>query len=121
MREWIFARQRYWGEPVPVVHLENGKSIALPDEELPLVLPELKDYQGKNGKALSFAILPAFQRKGYMYEAVSGVIDHLFREEKADYINCGYLSYNAPSKALQEKLGFTYLLTERFQFDGQEM
>ena len=51
LREWIFARQRYWGEPVPVVHLNNGQSVALSDEELPLVLPELKDYQGKNGKA----------------------------------------------------------------------
>jgi len=51
LREWIFARQRYWGEPVPVVHLENGESVALSDDELPLALPELKDYQGKNGKA----------------------------------------------------------------------
>ena len=51
LREWIFARQRYWGEPVPVVHLENGESVALSDDELPLILPELKDYQGKNGKA----------------------------------------------------------------------
>ena len=51
LREWIFARQRYWGEPVPVVHLENGKSVAIPDSELPLVLPVLKDYQGKGGKA----------------------------------------------------------------------
>ena len=49
-REWIFARQRYWGEPVPVVHTENGVYI-LPDDELPLVLPELDDYKGKNGKA----------------------------------------------------------------------
>ena len=51
LREWIFARQRYWGEPVPVVHLENGESIAISDDELPLVLPVLKDYQGKGGKA----------------------------------------------------------------------
>ena len=51
LREWIFARQRYWGEPVPVVHLENGKTVALKDEELPLVLPVLDDYKGKNGKA----------------------------------------------------------------------
>ena len=51
LREWIFARQRYWGEPVPVVHLENGESIAIPDSELPLVLPVLEDYKGKNGKA----------------------------------------------------------------------
>ncbi|MBR6287775.1 MAG: class I tRNA ligase family protein, partial [Acholeplasmatales bacterium] len=50
-REWIFARQRYWGEPVPVVHTEDGKVYTLPDEELPLVLPELEDYKGKNGKA----------------------------------------------------------------------
>ena len=51
IREWIFARQRYWGEPVPIVHLENGKSVALKDEELPLVLPILDDYKGKNGLA----------------------------------------------------------------------
>ena len=50
-REWIFARQRYWGEPVPVVHLNDGTVYALPDEELPLVLPELSDYKGHNGKA----------------------------------------------------------------------
>ena len=49
--EWIFARQRYWGEPVPCVHCEDGKIYFIPDEELPLVLPELKDYKGKNGKA----------------------------------------------------------------------
>lgn len=50
-REWIFARQRYWGEPVPVVHTEDGKIHVLADEELPLILPELEDYKGKNGKA----------------------------------------------------------------------
>ena len=50
-REWIFARQRYWGEPVPIVHLNDGGIYALPDEELPLVLPELDDYKSKNGKA----------------------------------------------------------------------
>ena len=50
-REWIFARQRYWGEPVPVVHLNDGSVYALPDDELPLVLPELDDYKGHNGQA----------------------------------------------------------------------
>jgi leucyl-tRNA synthetase len=50
-REWIFARQRYWGEPVPVVHLENGDVHVLSEEELPLVLPTLEDYKGHNGKA----------------------------------------------------------------------
>ena len=50
-REWIFARQRYWGEPVPIVHMEDGTDYLLSDDELPLVLPELKDYKGHNGKA----------------------------------------------------------------------
>jgi len=50
-REWIFARQRYWGEPVPMVHLKDGSIYPLPDDELPLILPELEDYKGKNGKA----------------------------------------------------------------------
>ena len=50
-REWIFARQRYWGEPVPVVHMENGTIKTLPDNELPLVLPVLDDYKGHNGLA----------------------------------------------------------------------
>ena len=51
LREWIFARQRYWGEPIPVIHLEDGRDIVLADEQLPLVLPVLEDYKGKNGKA----------------------------------------------------------------------
>ena len=50
-REWIFARQRYWGEPVPVVHMDDGSIYALDDKELPLVLPVLSDYKGHNGKA----------------------------------------------------------------------
>ncbi|MBR6536670.1 MAG: leucine--tRNA ligase [Lachnospiraceae bacterium] len=50
-REWIFARQRYWGEPVPVVYMEDGNIHVLDDAELPLILPELSDYKGKNGKA----------------------------------------------------------------------
>ena len=50
-REWIFARQRYWGEPVPVYYTDDGEIHALEDEELPLVLPELEEYKGKNGQA----------------------------------------------------------------------
>ena len=43
LREWIFARQRYWGEPIPIVYVD-GEMRAIPDEELPLILPELEDY-----------------------------------------------------------------------------
>ena len=51
LRDWIFARQRYWGEPIPIIHLEDGKDVVLEDSELPLILPVLEDYKGKNGKA----------------------------------------------------------------------
>ena len=36
LREWIFARQRYWGEPIPVINFDDGTSVALSDDELPL-------------------------------------------------------------------------------------
>lgn len=45
IREWIFARQRYWGEPIPIVTFEDGTTRALNDDELPLVLPELENYK----------------------------------------------------------------------------
>ena len=51
LREWIFARQRYWGEPIPVIHYEDGTLGVIDDDDLPLVLPELEDYKGKNGMA----------------------------------------------------------------------
>ncbi len=69
-RDWIFARQRYWGEPVPVVHMEDGTIHALDDSELPLVLPELEDYKGKNGKA---PLENATEWKKYEYNGVKGV------------------------------------------------
>ncbi len=51
LREWIFARQRYWGEPLPVIHLEDGEVVLLDDSELPLVLPPMTDYKAHGGNA----------------------------------------------------------------------
>lgn len=45
LRDWLFSRQRYWGEPFPIIHLEDGTHAALPEEQLPLRLPELEDYK----------------------------------------------------------------------------
>ena len=64
---------------------------------------------------------PAWQRRGLMLEAVHAVIDRLFSQENTDYIHCGYLSYNVPSKMLQEKLGFQEMFTEHFSLDGREI
>ena len=69
-REWIFARQRYWGEPVPVVHTEDGKIHVLDDDELPLILPELEDYKGKNGKA---PLENATEWKQYDHNGIKGI------------------------------------------------
>ncbi|MBU3066246.1 leucine--tRNA ligase [Nocardia sp. NEAU-G5] len=44
LRDWLFARQRYWGEPFPIVYDENGQAHALPDSLLPVELPEVKDF-----------------------------------------------------------------------------
>ena len=70
MRDWIFARQRYWGEPVPVVHMEDGTIRVLSDEELPLVLPVLDDYQGHNGKA---PLENATDWKNVEYDGIKGI------------------------------------------------
>ena len=67
LREWIFARQRYWGEPIPVIHLEDGKDIVLDDSELPLILPTLEDYKGKNGAS------PLENAKDWVNVEINGV------------------------------------------------
>ena len=52
IRDWVFARQRYWGEPIPILHYEDGTTEILSDEELPLVLPKLEDYSpSKDGSS----------------------------------------------------------------------
>ena len=45
LRDWLFSRQRYWGEPFPVIHWEDGTNSLVPEEDLPLTLPELADYK----------------------------------------------------------------------------
>lgn len=45
LRDWLFSRQRYWGEPIPIIHWEDGTMTIVPEEELPLRLPKAKDIR----------------------------------------------------------------------------
>lgn len=45
LRDWLFSRQRYWGEPIPIIHWEDGTMTAVPEEELPLTLPVTKEIK----------------------------------------------------------------------------
>ena len=45
LRDWLFSRQRYWGEPIPIIHLEDGSMKAVPEDSLPLMLPEMDEIK----------------------------------------------------------------------------
>ena len=111
--EWFMYKEE---RAYAVVLKATGKAVGNitvynePSDEIKS-LPEL---MGKTGRSISFSMARQYQRQGLMFEAVSAVVEHLFWAESVDYIHSGYLDFNVPSQKLHKKLGFTYLITQRF-------
>ncbi|MDQ0231171.1 leucine--tRNA ligase [Metabacillus malikii] len=60
LRDWLFSRQRYWGEPIPIIHWEDGTMSAVPEEELPLVLPKTTEIRPSGTGESPLAIIEDF-------------------------------------------------------------
>lgn len=58
LRDWVFSRQRYWGEPIPIIHCEYCGPVLVPDEDLPVMLPQIESYQPTDTGESPLALVP---------------------------------------------------------------
>lgn len=102
---WLLVNTKF----LALCPLETGRTVGH------ICIHPANALPGRRGLDLTFAISKAYRRLGLMEEALRAVIETLFAQNKADYLQCEYTSFNTPSKNLQQKLGFRLVKTEAIE------